>query len=166
MWRNARFLLPNTALFVCIKSSFSDVKVDFIGSMVSVGIESFHFPVEDTNMNSSCIVQTMWLIDSVDILQFVTQGSTRLPVIEKYAITVESITSKEYMPAKDGVIVLRRVPSNIFAFAAGKSISITKEIYMKLVGSDCRLRVNIDGANNAVENKIASYLSSMWLLSK
>jgi len=106
------------------------------------------------------------LIDSVDILQFVTQGSTRLPVIEKYAITVESITSKEYMPAKDGVIVLRRVPSNIFAFAAGKSISITKEIYMKLVGSDCRLRVNIDGANNAVENKIASYLSSMWLLSK
>jgi len=74
-----------------------------------------------------------------------TQGSTKLPVIENNVITVESITSRDYVPAENGVVVSMRVPVNMFVFGAGESISITGDIDMKLVGSGRRLQDDIDG---------------------
>ena len=68
-----------------------------------------------------------------------------MPVIENNVITVESITSRDYVPAENGVVVSMRVPVNMFVFGAGESISITGDIDMKLVGSGRRLQDDIDG---------------------
>ena len=64
-----------------------------------------------------------------------------------------SITSREYVPIENGVVVATRVPMNLFNFAGGEYITITGEIDMKLAGSGRRLQSV--SANND-ESEIAS----------
>ena len=50
-------------------------------------------------------------------------------------IAVPTITSREYVPGQNGVVLLTRVPSNIFTFEEGQSITISGVFKLGLAGS-------------------------------
>lgn len=85
-------------------------------------------------------------VDFLDSM-LISQGATSLPVVENDTISFPSITSRQYVPAENGVAVSTRVPANLFDYSDGASISITGVIDMKLFGSGSgsrrRLRISI-----------------------
>lgn len=55
-----------------------------------------------------------------------------------------AITSRDYVPDENGVVVSTRAPSNLVDCAEGASISIAGEIEMKLAGDRRRLQADVD----------------------
>mmetsp|Transcript_27952 Transcript_27952/g.48296 ORF Transcript_27952/g.48296 Transcript_27952/m.48296 type:complete len:129 (-) Transcript_27952:237-623(-) len=80
-------------------------------------------------------------------------------VIEAVKVKVPSITSLEYVLEENGVIVSTRVPTNLFNYALGESITISGAMNMKLAdGSSRKLRADIIvGGAKFDENKKASF---------
>ena len=68
-------------------------------------------------------------------MQTITQDPSVMKTIENDEVLVTSITSRTYVVAMNGVIVSTRVPSNLFLFGAGSTITIAGEVQMKLLGS-------------------------------
>ena len=58
-----------------------------------------------------------------------------MDVILNDQVEIPSITSREYVPSKNGVAVSTFVPSNEFTFSAGSFITISGGVEMKLADS-------------------------------
>ena len=78
------------------------------------------------------------------MIQTVTQDDETMTVIEDDKVVVASITSREYVPTSNVVVVSTRVPANLFTYAEGRSIVISGEVVMKLAdGNRRKLRTDI-----------------------
>ena len=82
-------------------------------------------------------------------MQTITQDPTVMDTIENDQILVPSITSRTYVVAMNGVIVSTRVPSNLFSFGEGSTITITGEVQMKLLGSTLNRRKLLAASDGA-----------------
>ena len=91
--------MPSTELFVCIKSTSSDVEINYLDSMS------------------------------------LTQDTTTLEVIANGIETFPELTTVEYNSTLNMVVVSTFVPSNVFTFAAGESISIGGDVEMQFITS-------------------------------
>ena len=80
------------------------------------------------------------------ITQYLTQGAVSLPVIESNTVSLPTITSRDYVPSENGVVVATRVPSNLFNYTEGNSIAVAGELEMKFAFTGRRLQANIDGS--------------------
>ena len=96
---NTDALVPSTELFVCIKSTSSDVEINYLDSMS------------------------------------LTQDTTTLEVIANGIETFPELTTVEYNSTLNMVVVSTFVPSNVFTFAAGESISIGGDVEMQFITS-------------------------------
>lgn len=65
----------------------------------------------------------------------VAQGSTSMDVIKNSTVLIPSIASRANVPGMNGIAVSTRVPSNLFLFSAGQSITIGGGVQTKLIGS-------------------------------
>lgn len=61
-----------------------------------------------------------------------------MDLIEDGGVNIPEITTREYVPDRNGVAVATRVPSNVFAFAARRSLSIRGVVVTDLAGSGPR----------------------------
>jgi len=103
-------LVPNSELFVCIKSKSTDVKIDSLESMT------------------------------------ITQGDEAMTVIANERVVVPSISSRDYFPNDNVVVVSTRVPVNLFTYAEGETITVSGDILMKLAdGNRRKLQTDIVG---------------------
>lgn len=88
-----------------------------------------------------------------------SQGATSLSIIENSTVSYPSITSKEYVPAENGVVVSTRVPTNLFNYGAEEPISITGTTDVKLLGGDERrlraIATHDDEIESSFELKVA-----------
>ena len=93
--------------------------------------------------------------------QVATQGSTTLDVIKANEISIQSITSREYLGPPRKVVVGTRLPSNTFTYSNDASIVISGDVDMKFAdGSVRKLRALVGNAaagTNANVNEVASY---------
>ena len=72
-----------------------------------------------------------------------------MDVIVAGRVEIPSITSREYVPGMNGVVVSTRVPSNLFSFGAGSSITIDGGVGMKFVDSGVFGRKLLATSNSA-----------------
>merc|ERR1712032_1634473 len=99
-----------------------------------VCIRSFSNDVRLASLNSMVLVQ----------------GDKTLGVIELGdQIAVNAITSREYVPDKNGVAVSTRVPMNLFEFGDGQFITIRGKVTTKFAGTRRELQTaaNLDGTS-------------------
>ena len=94
--------------------------------------------------------------------QYVTQDTTTLSVIENNQVEYSSITSREYVPLKNGVAVSTRVPSNLFNYEEEDStVSISGSIVVKFAGEGRReLRRDLQEVR---KDQVSSYRLSIDL---
>ena len=87
-------------------------------------------------------------------MQLISQDNTAMVFIENDQVSLPSITRREYVPDKHGVVVTTRVPINYFSFEDGKNIAVTGVMEMKLTGDgDRKLQVAITSDGSAPGNK-------------
>ena len=81
----------------------------------------------------------------VDFLNSVTltQGATTLNVVEDDEVSFSEITTRTYNASANAVVVSTFVPTNLFTFAVGNSISITGEIFMRFGSGGDRRRLEV-----------------------
>lgn len=78
-----------------------------------------------------------------------------MPVVENDEVSTAAITSREYVPEKNGVAVSTRVPSNVFAFSDGGSIAVSGVVEMKLAGQARRLEYAVGGGIRSLQQVLA-----------
>ena len=95
--------------------------------------------------------------------QYVSQDTTTLRVIENDLVEYSSITSREYVPLKNGVAVSTRVPSNLFNYEADDAvIAISGSIVLKFAdGGRRKLRRDLQAIGN---DQVSSYRLSIDLI--
>ena len=71
-------------------------------------------------------------------LQTLTQDGNDLPIIASGNVRNPQISSREYVPTKDGVVAATFVPLNMFNFSEDKSITIAGQVVMKLANDGTR----------------------------
>ena len=87
-------------------------------------------------------------------MQLISQDNTAMVFIENDQVSLPSITRREYVPDKHGVVVTTRVPINYFSFEDGKNIAVTGVMEMKLTGDgDRKLQVAITSDGSAPGDK-------------
>ena len=148
---NADALVPNSELFVCIKSKSSDVKINFVDSMVRLCVQlCCHLGI---------VFYVVLIPSSFYSTQNITQGDETMIVMESNNVKVPSITSIEYVPVKNGVLVSTFVPTNLFNYAVDEFITISGGMVMKLDdGSSRKLRADTTvGGAKFDENKKAAF---------
>jgi len=88
-------------------------------------------------------------VSSLDSM-IITQASASLTVVDGDQVQIPAISSMEYVDDANGVAVLTRVPSNIFSFGQGGSLTITGGVVMKFV-EDVFVRKLAPGEENLEE---------------
>lgn len=123
----------------------ADVNVDsYVEACKCDGVQSFTCDESALPPNGELVV-CIWSKSrdvEVDFLNslVLNQGGTSFHVVKLNEVEYPSISSKEHVPIENGVAVSTRVPSNLFTFATGRSITISGEIKMKLYGEERRRR--------------------------
>ena len=72
------------------------------------------------------------------MLQNLIQDNTNLAIIASDDVSNPQLSSREYVPDKDGVVVATYVPLNMFTFSKDKSITIAGQVIMKLANDGTR----------------------------
>ena len=79
-------------------------------------------------------------------------GASDLAVIENDGVVFPSFTSREYVTAKNGVVVTTIVPTNLFDYNSPEAVlGITGGLVMKLVDSGRKLKADIGSNFDASE---------------
>jgi len=80
----------------------------------------------------------------------ISQGAVKLPVIVNGVVVYPSITEVTPEPAKNGILITTRVPSNVINFETGATIDVYGDMLVDFVGSRRKL---IAGDMKSIVNK-------------
>jgi len=130
---------------------------DYVQSCKCGGMQDFTCNTDALAPSSELFVCVKSISSDVEVDLLVsmtlTQGTTTLGIVEEGLVSFPSITAREYVPEENGVVISTRVPTNLFNFDVGETISVSGEVGMKLAGSGRRLHIDFYDANDVDEKE-------------